>query len=106
MTEAKIYVGLNDATTKTQRFDTGRYVELLKKVCVGNGIPFSFNLMEGGYIHEDGTFTQENSIVVTLIDVDEGVVDAVARDLCMFFHQESVLVTLDRVEVRSISETL
>ena len=106
MTETKIYVGLNDLTTKTQKFDTSRYVELLKKVCIGNGISFSFNLVEGGYIHEDGTFTQENSIVVTLIDVEESVVDAVARDLCVFFHQESVLVTLDRVKVRSVSETL
>ena len=106
MTETKIYVGLNDATTKTQKFDTGRYVELLKKVCIGNGTPFSFNLMEGGYIHEDGTFTQENSIVVTLIDADDDVVDAVARDLCVFFHQESVLVTLNQIEARFISETL
>lgn len=106
MIETKIYVGLNDATTKTQKFETGRYIELLKKICIGNGIPFSFNLVEGGYIHEDGTFTQENSIVVTLIDVDDGVVDDVARDLCVFFHQESVLVTLDQVEVRSVSETL
>ncbi len=106
MTETKIYVGLNDATTKTQKFDTGRYVELLKKVCIGNETPFSFNLMEGGYIHEDGTFTQENSIVVTLIDADDDVVDAVARDLCVFFHQESVLVTLNQIEARIISETL
>ena len=106
MVETKIYVGLNDATTKTQKYDTDRYVKLLKKVCIGNETSFSFNLMEGGYIHEDGTFTQENGIVVTLIDVDDDVVDSVARDLCVFFHQESVVITTDQVETRSVHEEL
>ena len=66
MTETKIYVGLNDAVTKNQLFSTEKYVKILKNVCFAYGTPFSFALEEGGYIHENGEYTKENTLVLTL----------------------------------------
>ena len=106
MKETRIYVGLNDAYTKEQRFETSRYVDLLKKVCIHYKTPFSVDVQNGGYIHEDGTYTEENSIVLTLLDVPEETVDYIARDLCAFFRQESVLVTTDEVEMRYVREVV
>ena len=34
MTEAKIYVGLNDATIRKQLYETDRYISILKNICV------------------------------------------------------------------------
>ena len=94
MTETRIYVGLNDSVTKTQLFDTEKYV------------PFSFHMAQGGYIHDNGEYKPENSLILTLIDVDEATVQEVAKDLCVFFHQESVLVTVNNLKVYSIREEL
>lgn len=104
--ETQVYIGLNDADTREQKLETDRYVAVLKTVCRMYGIPFSFNVVEGGYIHDDGEYTEERSIVLTLIDVPEDTVDEIAKKLCVLFHQESVLVTTDRIHVRSVRETL
>ncbi|MBR2667078.1 MAG: hypothetical protein IKD96_02830 [Oscillospiraceae bacterium] len=66
-------------------------------------MPFSFNLIEGGYIHESGGYTQENTLVLTLVEVDKATVEEIARDLCAFFHQESVLVTSGSVETYCVN---
>ena len=53
MTETKIYVGLNDAETRKQRFETTRYLGMLKNICQNYHVAFSVDIEEGGYFHED-----------------------------------------------------
>ena len=97
MIETKIYVGLNDAVTKTQLFETEKYIQILRDVCYAYKTPFSFDVQEGGYIHENGEYTKETTLVLVLIDADRKIVDEIARDLCVFFHQESVMITSNAV---------
>jgi len=97
MKEVKIYVGLNDSETLKQEYDTFKYVDVLKKVCENYKVAFSFSIQQGGYMHEDGRYTQETSLVISLIDPDRDSVREIAQDLCVFFHQESVLITEDTV---------
>ena len=106
MIETKIYVGLNDSETKEQKLDTEKYISILRNVCRSYGIAFSFVLQQGGYIHEDGTYTQENTIVLSLIDADENIIGEIAKDLCAFFHQESVLITQGTIRAYFISESI
>ncbi len=103
MVEAKIYVGLNDAFTREQRFDASRYVTTLRRVCKNYHVAFSFEVTGGGYFHEDGTYVDENNLVLTLIDVDPSTVREIAEDLRAFFVQESVMITWDRVEAEFIT---
>lgn len=49
---------------------------------------------------------RETTLVLTLIDVEKSVVEEIAKDLCTFFHQESVLITEGRVNSYYISESL
>ena len=98
----QIFVGLNDGDTKEQRFDTDRYTSILKRVCVQYGVPFSFDVVKGGYIHDDGEYTEENTIVLTFIDAPQKTVDEIAEDLCVFFRQESVLITSSLIQSRTI----
>ena len=106
MIETKIYVGLNDAETKTQKFETGKYFSILKTICRSNKTAFSISFSEGGYFHEDGTYTEETTLIITLIDVPEEKISEIAKDICVFFNQESVLITYDKIKVQFISEKL
>ena len=106
MTETKIYVGLNDSTEKRQLLETEKYISVLRNVCYAYGTPFSFGVEEGGYIHENGEYTRETTLVLTLIDVKRNTVNEIAKDLCSFFHQESVLITEDIVRTYYVSESL
>ena len=104
--ETKIYIGLNDSETLKQEHETARYVNVLKNVCRSYHVPFSFSLAQGGYMHEDGQYTEELTLVISLIDVDQKIIHEIAEDLCVFFHQESVLITEDRVSAFYINRTL
>ena len=106
MIETKIYVGLNDSVTKTQIFETEKYISILRNVCFAYHTPFSFDVEEGGYIHENGEYTRETSLILSLIDVNKKTVNEIAKDLCVFFHQESVMITDKLIRTYFISETL
>lgn len=104
--ETQVYIGLNDRETREQLLETNSYVSILKRICRGFGVAFSLDIVEGGYIHDDGEYTEETSIVLTFIDVPAETVDRIAKELCALFHQESVLITTDRVRVRSVRNEL
>ena len=104
MTETRIYVGLNDSETREQKYDTGKYLGLLKEICRNYHVAFSVDVEEGGYYHDDGEYTEETTLVLVLIDTDREKVNGIAGDLCAYFRQESVLVTEDRIDGRFIYE--
>lgn len=106
MVESKIYIGLNDSAANTQLFENEKYIKVLRNVCYSYRVPFSFNVQEGGYIYENGEYAKETTLVLTLIDVEKAVVNDIARDLCAFFRQESVLITEGTVQAYYIRETL
>lgn len=106
MTEITISVGLNDAATKRQEYQTEMYVAIMKHVCQSYHVPFSYIVSDGGYFHENGDYTQEKTLVLCLLDPEKGIVDSIARDLCVFFHQESVLITESKVRAYFIKEKL
>ncbi len=106
MIVTKIYIGLNDADTLEQKHDTEKYISVLKNVCRSYHVAFSFSVEEDGYFHDDGRYTQETTLVITLIDVEKKLAKEIAKDLCAFFHQESVLVTESEINAYFINETV
>ena len=106
MTETEVYVGLNDADTLKQMYDTEKYISILKNVCCSYRVPFSLSVQQGGYFHEDGRYTQEVTLVISLIDAEKEIINEIAKDLCVFFHQESVMITEDTVRSYFVSEAL
>lgn len=103
MTETRIYIGLNDAQTKEQIHETEKYMSVLKYVCRNYHVAFSVDIEHGGYYHDDGEYTEETSFILLLINVDQDVVSEIAKDLCTFFHQESVLITENHIDGYFIS---
>ena len=106
MIENRIYVGMNDSETLRQEYETEKYVSVLKHVCCSYHVGFSFMVEEGGYFHDDGRYSEEKTLVLTLIGVDSRTINEIAKDLCVFFHQESVLITEDRVRAYYVNESL
>ncbi len=106
MKETKIYVGLNDAETKKQKYELERYRSVLKQICFSYHVAFSVSVSEGGYFHDNGEYTEENTLVLTLIDTDKALIEEIAKDLCVFFNQESVLITEDEVRAYYIQEKI
>ena len=104
MIEITISVGLNDSVSKKQKYKTEMYVDIMKFVCQSYHVPFSFIVSDGGYFHENGDYTQEKTLVICILDPQDGIVDAIAKDLCVFFHQESVLITESRVRAYYITK--
>ena len=104
--QTTIYVGLNDADTGVQKFSTEKYLGLLKNVCKSYQVAFSVQQISGGYFHEDGRYTEEYTLQLTIMDVPEETVMEIAKDLCVFFHQESVMVTSSPSSVVFVKEKL
>ena len=106
MLEARIYVGLRDKDSHEQRYDTEKYKSLLKEVCKNYQTPFSVQVIEGGYFHDDGSWVDENTLLITLIGTPENIVHEIAKDVCTFFRQESVMITSNPVHSFSVRENL
>ena len=104
--QTTIYVGLNDSETGVQKFGTEKYLSILKNVCRSYRVAFSVQLINGGYFHEDGHYTEENSLRLTLMNVPEQEVMEIAKDLCVFFNQESVMVSSSTTSTIFVNEKL
>ncbi len=104
--QSTIYIGLNDADTGEQKYSTEKYVSILKNVCRSYRVAFSVHRIHGGYFHEDGRYTEENTLTLMLLDVSKETVMEIAKDLCAFFHQESVMVTTSPCSVVFVKDRL
>ena len=93
MIESRIYVGLCDRDSHEQIYDTETYKEALKNICRNHKSPFSLQVIEGGYFHDDGSWVDENTLLITLIGTPQMVVYKIAKEVCKAFHQESVMIT-------------
>lgn len=105
-TQTQIYVGLNDSKTGEQIFGTEKYLTILKNVCHSFKVAFSVHRVEGGYFHENGNYVEETTLVLTLMDTQEETVTEIAKDLCAFFNQESVMVTTSPCSVVFVKQSI
>lgn len=62
--QAVLYIGLNDADTHEQKFDTDVYYKILRHVCRQYHVAVSVSLNNGSYFHEDGTYVEDRKSVV------------------------------------------
>ena len=104
--QAMIYIGMNDSILHEQKFETEKYISVLKNICKSYKVAFSMNVIDGGYFHDDGTYVEEKTLVLTLLDVDEQTVEEIAKDLCAFFHQESVMISFSNVMIQFVRESI
>ena len=97
---------MNDSETGIQEFDSEKYITILKNACRMYKVAFSVQEISGGYFREDGSYTEENTLMLMLMDVSEETVNELAKDLCAFFNQESIMITSSPTTVFFIKETI
>ena len=94
MTKFNLTIGLNDKDTKTQLYDditAYKIVEnILKQYLDGYTILKAF----GGYKHDDGTFTQKNSLRVELLFTTALQVKIICDNIKEQLNQESIAVEI------------
>lgn len=99
MKKFNLTIGLNDKDTKTQLYDditAYKIVEnILKQYLDGYTILKAF----GGYKHDDGTFTQENSLRVELLFTTALQVKIICDKIKQALNQESIAV--ETIEINS-----
>ena len=105
-TRYEICIGFNDGDTREQKFSEDVYERIIANVCKGYQVAYSIGRLTGGYIHDDGVFVRENSASLILLGVSDGQAREIAKDLCAFFNQESVLIMKSEVSYTFISEKL
>jgi hypothetical protein len=97
MVETRLYVGLNDAETKKQIFETEKYLQQLKEICFTYHVPFSVGIEEGGYFHDNGDY-------VVVINADKVVLSGNKSDTKAYYRHSGYPGGLRRESFKDMLE--
>lgn len=93
-----LYLGLNDKDTKTQKIDTLEAYKILCNLLKSYNVEgFTVYNAHGFYVHDDGSFTVENTLKVELMFIKELTVDNIIKQLKTIFNQESIIKQVEEV---------
>lgn len=93
-----LYLGLNDKDTKTQKIDTLEAYKILCNIIKKHNIEgFTVYNAHGFYVHQDGTFTTENTLKVELMFVDNKTIDELIKECKIIFNQECIIKQVEEV---------
>lgn len=93
-----LYLGLNDKDTKTQKIDTLEAYKILCNLLKSYNVEgFTVYNAHGFYVHDDGTYTVENTLKVELMFIEEMTVDNIIKQLKVIFNQENIIKQVEKV---------
>lgn len=93
-----LYLGLNDKDTKTQKVDTLEAYKILCNLLKSYNVEgFTVYNAHGFYVHDDGTFTTENTLKIELMFVDEKTIDNIIKQCKIIFNQECIIKQIEEV---------
>lgn len=93
-----LYLGLNDKDTKTQKIDTLEAYKILCNLLKSYNVEgFTVYNAHGFYMHNDGTFTTENTLKVELMFIDEKTIDNIIKQCKIVFNQECIIKQVEEV---------
>lgn len=96
----QLYLGLNDKDTKLQRIDTIEAYKMVENILLNNDITgYTIYQARRVFKHENGTITQENTLIIEMIFVDEELVDELIQTLKTVFNQESIMKTKQDMQI-------
>lgn len=96
----QLYLGLNDKDTKLQRIDTIEAYKMVENILLNNDITgYTIYQARGVFKHENGAITQENTLIIEMIFVEEELVDELIQILKTVFNQESIMKTKQDMQI-------
>jgi hypothetical protein len=96
-TKYTLYIGTNDKDTYEQIIPTETARNTVNAICSKYTGGYTVYGAKGGWFDDTGVLTEENTLVYTLIDVEESDVAAIADDILTALNQSSVLVEKNSV---------
>lgn len=96
-----IYIGLDVQDGEVQ-FTTEEILLRVKEKLIQYSMPFSINVVDGGYLYKNKDFVCEKGVVITLLGASKKYVEKLAKIFCNDFKQECVLVTTEIVKIKEI----
>lgn len=102
----EIIVGLNDKDKHIKAYDDVFYEKVLNSVFNNYDVSCSIGFLYGRYKHNSGKVIQETSLSIQIINADDTLIEEIAKDICVFFNQESVIINKSELESYTISESL
>lgn len=96
----QLYLGLNDKETKLQRMDTIEAYKTVENILLNNDITgYTIYQARGVFKHENGSITQENTLIIEMIFVEEELVDDIIQLLKIVFNQELIMKTKQDMQI-------
>lgn len=94
-----MYIGTNCKDTYSQLIPTEEAINIVNEICARHIGGYTVHQASGGWIDEQGILTQENTLVYTLMGIDEKKVMAIMDEVLVALNQNSIL--LERQAVSS-----
>lgn len=93
MKKYTLYLGLNDAETKSQIIPTEDAVNIVTALLVDEYSLPGATIQQGYgvYKHADGTIVKENTIIIIMLGIDDSIINEIIDDLKVIFSQECIL---------------
>ena len=93
-------VGLNDKDTKIQKIDSIEAYKIVENTLLNNGLSgYTIYQGKGLYKHDNGTITQENTLIIEIIFTTDEIVDKIIKILKQVLNQESVLKQVQEITI-------
>lgn len=93
-------VGLNDKDTKLQKIDSIEAYKIVENTLLNNGLDgYTIYQGKGLYRHDNGTITQENTLIIEMIFTTEDIVNKVITILKQVLNQESILKQVQDITI-------
>ena len=92
MKKYEIYVGLNDKDTGKEKLTSDDFARILSEICANRKIGFTMSTQFGGYAHNQG-YVVENSLKVTLLNIEEEQVEEIGRILKERINTDTIMIT-------------
>lgn len=93
-------VGLNDKDTKLQKIDSIEAYKIVENTLLNNGLDgYTIYQGKGLYKHDNGTITQENTLIIEMIFTTEDIVNKVITILKQVLNQESIMKQVQDITI-------
>ena len=93
-------VGLNDKDTKIQKIDSIEAYKIVENTLLNNGLSgYTIYQGKGLYKHDNGTITQENTLIIEMIFTQEDIVNKIIKILKQVLNQESIMKQVQDIEI-------
>lgn len=92
MKNYKLNIGLNDKNTLKQEISTEKAISTIKNKMESLQKGFSLKTQQGGYLMENGKYTYENSVELSIFEIEKMEMFTICDYFKQAFNQESILI--------------